>query len=513
MKKKSIRTIIASVLVILLILSVDNLDLFAAEKNIIRVGINQDVSTLFVNLNTGADFLLTGMVYQGPIWRDYKTGNFFNLLAKSVTVLKNKKDVKIVLRKDARFHTGDPVTAHDAKFTYDLLSDVDNRAPGIVMFEEIENVEIVDDYTYILHFWEPFAPWRQVAYMAIYSKEHYDRVGLEKFRKTPVGSGAFRFVERKPSEYVLFEAVENHPDYNIGFKTLRLIPVSDDISRLAMLETGELDLIAPIQPHQVERLKQNKNIQVKVNRQSSSMIAVSLKGGIYPIMYDSKLTTGINHAINRQEMVDKFFFSEGYPLYRYCSKSEYGYNPDFKYEYNPDKARRLISQSSYKPDMKLVFSYSSDVPNAGLVMTSFQKYLKEVGINCEIQQLELGTMLTYNRDKDKRLGHGSLFTWGVQDDPYWRLALAFRSTGWANGCPDRPNKDLIDKLVDKQEREIDHKKRLALIEKIHQSYMKTPGIAALFGLNTIYAMNNQTEYNWPGGGQGFSHLDQIKIIK
>ncbi|MBW1643622.1 MAG: hypothetical protein JRJ76_12350, partial [Deltaproteobacteria bacterium] len=149
MKKKSIRTIIASVLVILLILSVDNLDLFAAEKNIIRVGINQDVSTLFVNLNTGADFLLTGMVYQGPIWRDYKTGNFFNLLAKSVTVLKNKKDVKIVLRKDARFHTGDPVTAHDAKFTYDLLSDVDNRAPGIVMFEEIENVEIVDDYTYI----------------------------------------------------------------------------------------------------------------------------------------------------------------------------------------------------------------------------------------------------------------------------------------------------------------------------------------------------------------------------
>ncbi len=71
---------------------------------------------------------------------------------------------------------------------------------------------------------------------------------------------------------------------------------------------------------------------------------------------------------------------EGYPLYMYASKSELGYDPTFTYEFNPDKARKLLKQSSYKPGTPIIMSYTSAIPNAPLVAVTLQKYLADIGI-------------------------------------------------------------------------------------------------------------------------------------
>jgi ABC-type transport system substrate-binding protein len=172
-----------------------------------------------------------------------------------------------------------------------------------------------------------------------------------------------------------------------------------------MLETGELDLIYDILPHQLKRLSKNKHIRIKRATDAPSLFGLAARQYNFAILRDLKFVTALSYAINRKEIVDRIFLGEGYPLYMFASKSELGYDPKYRSPFDPARARRLIKQSSYKPGTPLILTYTSVLPNAALVAQSLQKYFQDVGITIQLQQLEAGVQATYNRNKDKREGH------------------------------------------------------------------------------------------------------------
>ena len=129
------------------------------------------------------------------------------------------------------------------------------------------------------------------------------------------------------------------------------------------------------------------------------------------------------YAINRQEIVDKIFLGEGYPMYMFASRSELGYDPSIVYEFNPDRARELVKKSSYKPGTPIILTYTSAIPNAGLVAATIQNYMKDVGVTIKLQKLEAGLQATYARNRDPREGHMSMYAWAGGRDPSTRLLL------------------------------------------------------------------------------------------
>ena len=84
----------------------------------------------------------------------------------------------------------------------------------------------------------------------------------------------------------------------------------------------------------------------------------------FPVLKDPKLKRAINHGINRKEIVEKIFLNEAYPLYGSYCKGEFGFNPDLKIPFDPEKARRLVKESSYKPGQSLTLTYTSKVINS-----------------------------------------------------------------------------------------------------------------------------------------------------
>jgi len=371
---------------------------------------------------------------------------------------------------------------------------------------EIEEVEVLDDYTFIIRFYEPYAAWKELMWIGICSKKYFENAGEKKFFNQPVGSGPFKFGKRKIGEYVILEAVENYEFLDrswyrdkktkkrrikktpskVDYKTLKFLTVSDEVTRIAMLETGDLDLVYSIMPHYLKRLKKIGHIQIK-RANVPSLYGLATKPDLFPVLKDTRLARAMNYAINRQEIVDKIFLGEGYPLYQYVSRSELGYDPNFKYEYNPAKARKLVQESIYKPDTPLTLSYTSAIPNSSMIAATIQQYLKEVGIIVKLQQLEPGTQATYTRKRDPRIGHMNLYNWDggrVMSDSVY--------SSWST----RKNKDIIDKLVLQQARELNEKKRLALLKKIYDFLIEEPGGPVLFGLNQIYAINKRIDYTW-----------------
>ena len=485
-----------------------------AQNKVLRVGLYTDPETVNpFEFKTWNELPVTNNITPGLMGSaDPDTGMRRLSLAESAELLENKKDILIKLKKGYKFHTGDPLTPEDVKFSVEQIQMPENGNVLAGIFGEIAQVEIVDDHTLIYRFHEPFAPWQDVMWMGISSKTYYENVGKEKFRAHPVGCGPFKLKERKLGEHIILEVVENHAEFKPDFKQMKFVIVPDPITRLTMLEAKELDLIYDVLPHQIAELKQHPHIKIK-KAQVPSLYYLSIKPSFFAELKDLKVRMAISYAINRQEIVDKVFFKEGYPLYTWANVGEIGYDPNFKIPYNVEKARKLLEESSYEHGTPIIITYTSVMPNAPIVAIIIQKYLKNIGMNAMITQLEYGTYLTYARSKDPRAGHMALSAFAVDQDPNTHLALGMGSNSTYCYYTDRPNQEEMDNLVLAQSKETDPEKRLEILNKIHEINNADPGNISLFGLHSIYAMNRRINYTWVSGSIYPADLYKAKLIK
>ena len=111
------------------------------------------------------------------------------------------------LRAGQIFHNGDPLTAHDVKFSLERqMSPKSLAAAAGSMRRSIKSIDVVDDLTVRVNTNEPqlglpAALSRAVAPEgSIMPKKYIETVGEEEFRKKPVGSGPWKFVRSVPGD-------------------------------------------------------------------------------------------------------------------------------------------------------------------------------------------------------------------------------------------------------------------------------------------------------------------------
>src|SRR5699024_9908329 len=99
-----------------------------------------------------------------------------------------------------KFHDGEPVTAEDVKFSYDLVREVESPY-FIGLIEPVESVEVIDDLTVRFNLKEAFAPFttNTLAQMFIFTQHYWEPIleadgatgVLEHPNTDIVGSGPF----------------------------------------------------------------------------------------------------------------------------------------------------------------------------------------------------------------------------------------------------------------------------------------------------------------------------------
>lgn len=117
------------------------------------------------------------------------------------------------LRKNVRWHDGVPVTAHDIKFTMELMSH-----PSVLKIppNAIEEIEVIDDFAFRITFAEPKA---EISGWTVYYPKHLlENLDPKDFYKwdfwtQPVGNGPYRYVRHVPN--TMMELYAN-PDFYRG---------------------------------------------------------------------------------------------------------------------------------------------------------------------------------------------------------------------------------------------------------------------------------------------------------
>jgi peptide/nickel transport system substrate-binding protein len=285
-----------------------------------------------------------------------------------------------------------------------------------------------------------------------------------------------------------------------AIKTLNFKFVPDDATRVALLETGDADIVADLPPSlaaRVDRLSNAKTASIESQRRIFFFFNNNVEPTNNPLVRKA-----INYAVDKQSIITNLFGGHAYPLKGIFIPGELGYNAKFAgYPYNPDKAKALLKQAGFEKGLsiKLYYTINGTVLDKQTAQ-AVAGMLQQVGIRA---QLLGGTQQAQEAvyDPGKMDGMG-LWSYGpIYNDSFFLTNVAsFSSTAlYGSYSQDATTNRLTKAAV----ATTNTKKRQALYEKV-QNYVITTKAdwVPLYALQDIYGVNKCV--NWsPRSDQNF----------
>jgi peptide/nickel transport system substrate-binding protein len=280
-------------------------------------------------------------------------------LATEYSVNANATEYTFKLRKDAKFHDGDPFNAEAVKFNFERIVDPKTKSQSAISsLGPYLRTDVIDPYTVKVVFKEPYALFLTNVTgttLGMVSPKAAKALGQDLGKK-PVGTGPFRFVEWVQGDHV---TLEGNPDYKWAPPTAKhqgpayldkLIFkfVLESQVRAGALQSGELTGAEEIPTQYVKQLQGNQNFSVRIETflGSPRRFPINVKK---PPTNDLKVRQAILYSTDRKQIVDTLFqglFPVGYgPL----SRNMWSYNPAVEkaYPYDAKKAGEILDQAGW----------------------------------------------------------------------------------------------------------------------------------------------------------------------
>src|SRR2546430_1254986 len=185
-------------------------------------------------------------------------------LAESWSTSKDGLTYDFVLRKNAKFHNGDPVTADDVKFTFERYK----GASAKLLKDRVKEVQVVAPNRVRFVLKEPWPDF--IAFYGtsatgaswIVPKKYVEKVGEEGFKKAPVGAGPFKFVSFNPGIELVLEAFPEYWRKPPQVKRFGMRSIPDESTRAAAVKTGEVDIAFLFVGAAAEDLKRSPGVRL-----------------------------------------------------------------------------------------------------------------------------------------------------------------------------------------------------------------------------------------------------------
>src|SRR5437764_2586624 len=184
------------------------------------------------------------------------------VLAESYEASKDGLVYTIKLKKGIKLHDGTDFKADAVKVNLDRVTNPDNHLKRYGLYNDnIAKTEVVDDYTARITLKTAFSPFiAQLAHPStvMISPAALKQYGNKDIAFHPVGTGPFKFVEWKQTDYLKVAKFDGY--WKKGYPKVDTItwkPVVDNNSRAALMQTGEAHF-AYTEPYEQAEVRQAK---------------------------------------------------------------------------------------------------------------------------------------------------------------------------------------------------------------------------------------------------------------
>ena len=291
----------------------------ARDAQIVVAALDADPGQLNPAITTnGGVHTAAALLYDGLLSLD-STLTAQPALAERWEILDGGARYRFHLRRDVRWHDGQPFTSADVKFTFDSLLLRFQARTRASMAPAILSVDTPDDSTVEFRFRRPYAPLLQqldADESPILPRHLF--AGSDPLRNhantSPVGTGPYRFVSHTANSEFRYTA---NRDYFGGMPKIRdvvLRVIPDAGTRVIALESGEVDWLFSVPGPERERLFRDPRLHLvpaAVSPGGGNCITTLGFNLDRPWFRDVRVRKAIAHAVNRQQFVDRVIFGDG----------------------------------------------------------------------------------------------------------------------------------------------------------------------------------------------------------
>lgn len=315
------------------------------------------------------------------------------------------------LRQDVIFHSGDPLTAHDVKYSFERMMSPDTGSAVGYILSNVSTVSAIDDHTVLLELSAPnpvlLTGLAQIG-ASILNDRTTEELGADHGHSSVDGTGPFtleswtlgdsiRMVRNEDYRWAPASYTNPGPAH-VAEVVWRIIP--EGTTRTFELLSGGIHSIFPRIPFQ--------DVDILSNDPNVNMLEYPLGSTIHlgfnldkPIQSELLVRRAINHAINAQEIIDSVLFGHAIAGDSPVATGTPGYweeAADYAYDYDPELAVSLLEEAGWDlgadgirvrdgQRLHLVANIFTTIPYPDVFIV-IQQQLRQVGVELELRAQE-----------------------------------------------------------------------------------------------------------------------------
>jgi peptide/nickel transport system substrate-binding protein len=421
-------------------------------------------------------------------------------LAESWTVSKDGLTYEFALRRGVKFHNGDPVTADDVVFSYDRYK----GAAAKLLKDKVRQVQIVDPGHVRFHLKQPWPDFMTFYGTSatgaawIVPKKYVEKVGDDGFKRAPIGAGPYKVVSFNPGIELVMEAFEGYWRKVPSVKRLVFRSMPDETTRAAALKSGEVDIVYLLSGPTAEQIKKTPGLR----------LAAAVPPGV-PFLdmpeqwdpkspwHDRRVRLAASHALDRNALNQAETLGLSRPTGGLIPRSlEFAraYEPP---AYDPALAKKLLAEAGY-PNGFDAGDLTPFPPYFGLA-EGVVNYLQAVGIRTRMRTMERATFLASWREHKLK---GVIMGLGA---PAGNAATRIEVYATKGGIYSSGVVPEIEDLFERQAREMDRKKREAMLHQIQQIMYDRVMYVPIYELAFLWGIGPRVEEACVDHIKGFSY--------
>ena len=459
----------------------------------IIVGISQEPQNFNPIMPTIESQRGVHMAIYDDLWRIDPKGNFVPNLAVEIPTQGNggiSKDgtlFTVKLRKDAKWHDGQPFTAKDVVFTWQTLMNPKVSAFSTVGFDQIDSMWAMDDSMVKFKMKQTYSPILVALSDMFIVPEHIlgksVDINKDEFNtKRPVGTGAFKFAEWVAGDHITLEAntAYHGPGPYIDRLIYKYIP---DLTVLfTQFKTGEID-ITGIQGIPVDLYPEARTLPgITLHVNPGTTYDCIAPNFLLPLFQDKRVRQALYSGMDKKPIVEKIFLGLVPEAETYVPPQSWAYNPKIKgtHKYDPERAKKLLEAAGWKvgPDgirvkdgKRLSFENACTAGNKQReqIQQLLQQQWRQIGVEMRINNKPAAVLFGdfYRLSKFETIINGI----GMGADPEHSFRLHSKyipaKGGMGRNSIAYENPE-VDRLLEAGVREMDREKRKTIYYKLQE---------------------------------------------
>jgi len=418
------------------------------------------------------------------------------------------------LRDDVWWQDGVRTSAHDVKFTYDLLRDPKTGYIYSGLWTFYGQAEVPDSFTFRIHL-RPHAEFMDVWRTLAPVPEHVlrgvppERLAGHPFgTRHPVGNGPFRFVSRRAGQEWVFEANPRWPKALGGRPYVdRLVyrAIPEPATLLTELETGGIDLYPGMSPQFAPRVRASARARL-VDYPDLSYEHIIWNTRRWPFS-GARVRRAMTRAIDREGLVRAVRAEYGRVARSTVSPELWMHDPAAGggMGYDTAAARRLLAEAGFADrdgdgvleaedgrPLRFVLTVPHGNQERRDIAQIVQSDLRKLGVAMELREVEFNTMIARISDPRKRDFDAVVLGWKpefhLDDSDLYACSRRDQPLTWSGYCDPE-----ADRLMDSVQVVADRAAALPLWRRYQALIARDQPVTLLYFSNRLVGVSRRVQ--------------------